>query len=45
MGYLAGKISKVMGTEQKHHMSVSPETKIWLQGGHNKVVMESFESR
>lgn len=34
-----GRIGRATGAEQKHSKLVSPETKIWLQGGHTKVVI------
>ena len=33
------KIGGVIGAENMHNKIVPPETKTWLQGGHNQVVI------
>lgn len=38
MRNLVGRIGGVAGEECKHNKLVPPETKIWLPGGHKKIV-------
>lgn len=42
---LAGKADGVTGAEHKHNKLVPPETKTWLQGKLNKVVITGRHSK